>query len=531
MAAFRFGFSSAGGEAPRKSVLYLRHRTAAASPKSYFGENEISPGFDWPFTLSTGRPPFSTRSGFGPHGVLPPLHPAMDSSPGFASTARCSPILKARFHCGLQTTSQRAKVTRWLILQKARRHRGNPSAPTARGGARFQVLFHSPSGVLFTFPSRYWFAIGHRESIQPWRAVPLLQPGFTCPAVLGMRVRRGSWDSRTGPSPAPAGLSMPFRFPDRFCNRRRPATGRALRPPGSACEAHRLHGFKAIRVRSPLLARSRLIFLSSGYLDVSSSPVAPCPPMGSAGGARTPLWQVAVRRPAGQSVFCRSPQIIAACRVLRNLPMPRHPPCARNIFASFALSPALRRGRRSVQKKYFRVSISMFICDRDMRTTCDNPEDRLFENESEGFSLMILTSVNAMQLSRCPAGRKTARRRGRPRGTGARKAGMGHSSSSYTVLPMRGEPMSTSGAQELSLDHASGRKGPISPLEREVIQPHLRYGYLVTTSPPPSHTFGASAPQRVRPATSEVRTTRVGVTGGVYKARERIHRGVLIRDY
>ena len=26
---------------------------------------------------------------------------------------------------------------------------------------RFQVLFHSPPGVLFTFPSRYYFAIGH----------------------------------------------------------------------------------------------------------------------------------------------------------------------------------------------------------------------------------------------------------------------------------------------------------------------------------------------------------------------------------
>ena len=26
----------------------------------------------------------------------------------------------------------------------------------------FQVLFHSPPGVLFTFPSRYWFTIGHQ---------------------------------------------------------------------------------------------------------------------------------------------------------------------------------------------------------------------------------------------------------------------------------------------------------------------------------------------------------------------------------
>ena len=28
-------------------------------------------------------------------------------------------------------------------------------------GSRFHVLFHSPPGVLFTFPSRYCFAIGH----------------------------------------------------------------------------------------------------------------------------------------------------------------------------------------------------------------------------------------------------------------------------------------------------------------------------------------------------------------------------------
>ena len=27
---------------------------------------------------------------------------------------------------------------------------------------RFQVLFHSPPGVLFTFPSRYCFSIGHQ---------------------------------------------------------------------------------------------------------------------------------------------------------------------------------------------------------------------------------------------------------------------------------------------------------------------------------------------------------------------------------
>jgi hypothetical protein len=37
-------------------------------------------------------------------------------------------------------------------------------------GTRFQVLFHSPPGVLFTFPSRYWFTIGRQVvfSLRRW---------------------------------------------------------------------------------------------------------------------------------------------------------------------------------------------------------------------------------------------------------------------------------------------------------------------------------------------------------------------------
>jgi len=65
-------------------------------------------------------------------------------------------------------------------MQKARRH------PAEAGlrlvvGIRFQVLFHSPSGVLFTFPSRYWFTIGHRIifSLMPWSA--LIPTGFLVP--------------------------------------------------------------------------------------------------------------------------------------------------------------------------------------------------------------------------------------------------------------------------------------------------------------------------------------------------------------
>jgi len=44
-----------------------------------------------------------------------------------------------------------------------------------------------------------------------------------------------------------------------------------------------------------------------------------------------------------------------------------------------------------------------------------------------------------------------------------------------------------------------------------------------------NHTLGA-CPLAVGPATSGTINSH-GVTGGVYKARERIHRGMLIRDY
>jgi hypothetical protein len=65
-------------------------------------------------------------------------------------------------------------------MQKARGH------PTLAGlpllvSRRFQVLFHSPPGVLFTFPSRYLFTIGRRGvfSLGGWS--PLIPTGFHVP--------------------------------------------------------------------------------------------------------------------------------------------------------------------------------------------------------------------------------------------------------------------------------------------------------------------------------------------------------------
>ena len=67
-------------------------------------------------------------------------------------------------------------VTRWLVLQKALHHPHKGLWTVV--GIRFQVLFHSPPGVLFTFPSRYCFTIGHQVVFSLGRWSSLLPTRF-----------------------------------------------------------------------------------------------------------------------------------------------------------------------------------------------------------------------------------------------------------------------------------------------------------------------------------------------------------------
>ena len=156
-------------------------------------------------------PSVFNRSGFGPPRGLTPAsacpwvaHPA--SRPRRATQIA---VLKTRFRCGsLKSLTSPRIVTRWLILQKARRH--TEWVLRLLVGARFQALFHSPLGVLFTFPSRYWFAIGRGRvfSLGGWS--PLLRAGFHVPrATLGRRPAASDLPG-TGLSPCSAGLPRPF---------------------------------------------------------------------------------------------------------------------------------------------------------------------------------------------------------------------------------------------------------------------------------------------------------------------------------
>jgi hypothetical protein len=100
-------------------------------------------------------------------------------------------------------------------MQKARSQEPDHPKVTASllplVGTRFQDLFHRPSGLLFTFPSRYWCTIGHGFvfSLGGWS--PQIQTGFLVsrptqvpvPLMTPMFRLRGSH---------PVSRSVPARF-------------------------------------------------------------------------------------------------------------------------------------------------------------------------------------------------------------------------------------------------------------------------------------------------------------------------------
>ena len=75
---------------------------------------------------------------------------------------------------------------------------------------RFQDLFHSPPGVLFAFPSRYWFTIGRSRvfSLGGWS--PHLQTGFHVSRPTCLTLSTTAEFSCTGLSPNIARLSRLF---------------------------------------------------------------------------------------------------------------------------------------------------------------------------------------------------------------------------------------------------------------------------------------------------------------------------------
>ena len=150
-----------------------------------------------------------------------------------------------------------ASATRRTVLQKVRGCTYKVLPQLVNTG--FQVLFHSPPGVLFTFPSQY-YALSVTKEYLALRGGPRAFPqGFTCLVVLWILLRSLAFRVR-GFHPLWLAFPKPFCYPlTHFCSPN----------PGSKLPVCPL---------SLSLAATQEIdvsFSSSGYLDVSVPRVPP----------------------------------------------------------------------------------------------------------------------------------------------------------------------------------------------------------------------------------------------------------------
>jgi hypothetical protein len=167
--------------------------------------------------------------------------------------------------------------------------------------------------VLFTFPSRYWFTIGHVRVFRLGGWSPHVQTGFHVPRPTQVLL---------------------FRFRIRDCH--------PLWSNFPDCSANSTTGTGLVRVRSPLLTESRLMsfppgtemFQFSGFASpkpILFSLVIPLPLNSERHCWRSKLngeGGLSHSEIVGSKVAHTSPTLIAACHVLHRLYMPRHSPDA-----------------------------------------------------------------------------------------------------------------------------------------------------------------------------------------------------------
>ena len=193
-------------------------------------------------------------------GSYPRFSLPRDSSPGFASAARdWHRPFRTRFRSGSLPSLTSPTASNSL----AHSTKGTPShlqrVLRRLAGARFQVLFHSPPGVLFTFPSRYWCAIGHRVVLRLGWWSTQVRTGFHVPGpTQGPRraVRSGFAYGAVTRCGRP---SHAVPLPSRTCARgRQPPDARPCNPVGGTPAGYaRSTVWPSVPFRSPLLGESR----------------------------------------------------------------------------------------------------------------------------------------------------------------------------------------------------------------------------------------------------------------------------------
>ncbi len=149
-------------------------------------------------------------------------------------------------------------LTRRLILQKARRH---PARLRRLTSVRFQVLFHSPPGVLFTIPSRYSPLSVTKKYLGLPGGPGRFTRDSTSPALLGNTTNTttcmSSYTTLTlfGPLSHTVHLHTHHNaYPRQKVKQAAPTTPHTQRPPTSPRA-----WFSLLRFRSPLLTEYLLL--------------------------------------------------------------------------------------------------------------------------------------------------------------------------------------------------------------------------------------------------------------------------------
>ena len=137
----------------------------------------------------------------------------MDRSPGFGSAPTdYGALLRLGFPSApcLKHLTSPADATRRTVLQKVRRSAYIAVRQLVNTG--FQVLFHSPPGVLFTFPSQYYALSVTKEYLALRGGPRVFHQGFSCLNVLWILLCLLGFRIRGFHSVSPV-FPVPFYYP------------------------------------------------------------------------------------------------------------------------------------------------------------------------------------------------------------------------------------------------------------------------------------------------------------------------------
>src|SRR3954471_20863426 len=237
----------------------------------HFGENQLSRSLIGLSPLPTAHPP-----GFQPWWVRSSttsyrrFNLAMGRSLRFGSRTR---DWIALFGLAFATASPHGLTSPQIANSQAHSSKGTQSRPYRSTTTlprlvvtRFQDLFHSPPGVLFTFPSRYLSAIGHQGIFRLSGWSRQIHTGFLGPRAI--------WDDSLEFTPFRLRglhpLCRAFQCPSTMTRIFDSMPACQSRPRGPTTpNMQRLTAitharFSLIRFRSPLLTESRLLSLPVG---------------------------------------------------------------------------------------------------------------------------------------------------------------------------------------------------------------------------------------------------------------------------